>query len=122
MPGDPSPVAVGERFEMSPGSSVAVSAADLVIVFDRVVTDSRCPADAICITAGDAELAFRLGRDGRTPGPVTLNAESPGNRLTSGEWVLVVVALQPYPLSSRPISPGDYRVTLLVDRSAEPAR
>jgi len=86
------------------------------------VTDSRCPADAICITAGDAELAFSIGRDGRPPGPVALHAESPGNRLVIGEWVLVVTTLQPFPLSSRPIDPADYRATLFVDRNAAPAR
>ena len=115
-------VAMGSEFVLRPSETVSLSGTDAALRFEAVAGDSRCPADALCITAGDAELAFRLGRDGGAPSPVSLYAESPGNRLVSGEWVLVVQALQPYPLSSRPIDPADYRATLLVDRNAEPAR
>jgi hypothetical protein len=112
----------GARFEMSPGTTVTVQGTDLSVRFDRVVTDSRCPADALCVTAGDAELAFTFTRPGRPAGPVALRTSSPGNRHVTGDWVFVVAELWPYPYSSRDIDPRDYRATVLVDRDAQPAR
>jgi hypothetical protein len=122
-PTAPSPVVeVGQPFELAPGDTVAVKAAGLSLRFERVVTDSRCPGDAICITAGEAELAFTLIATDRGAGPVSLRTSSPGNRLVSGGWVVVLSELSPYPFASRPpIDPQAYRATLFVDRAAQPA-
>jgi hypothetical protein len=119
----PSAVDVGQRFELAPGDTVAVKGADLSLRFERVVTDSRCPGDALCITGGEAELAFTLTRTGRGAGPVSLRTSSPGDRYVSGAWVVVLAELAPYPFASRPpIDPRDYRATLFVDRAAQPAK
>jgi hypothetical protein len=119
-PTAPSPVVdVGQRFEIGPGDTVAVKDAGLSLRFERVVTDSRCPGDAICITAGEAVLAFTLSRSG-SPVPLSLSTASPRQHVAAG-WVLILSELTPYPFASRPpIDPKDYRVTLLVDREAVP--
>ena len=86
----PSPVEVGQRFLLAPGDTVAVKGAELSLRFEQVVTDSRCPGDATCITGGEAELAFTLTRTGRGAGPVSLQTSSPGDRYVSGAWVVVL--------------------------------
>ena len=58
-PTAPSDVPLGEPFELRIGES-AVLPGDLKVTFNRVVFDSRCPIDAICVAAGEARLALRL--------------------------------------------------------------
>ena len=43
-----------ENFVLAPGDSARVSGTDVSIRFIGVQSDSRCPADAVCIQGGDA--------------------------------------------------------------------
>ena len=52
-PSQPSPFALGEPFELRPGQRGAV-AGDVSLVFVDVASDSRCPIDATCVSAGEA--------------------------------------------------------------------
>jgi hypothetical protein len=112
-------VDTGSEFQLRAGESVAVEGADLGLRFDLVASDSRCPADAVCITLGDAEAVFTAAEAGRAPTSLTLHtATRDGQRATVGAWTLTLIRLDPYPSSGRPISPGDYRASLRVDPSA----
>lgn len=113
-------VEVGQRFEIAPGAAVSVKDAELVVRFERVVNDSRCPGDATCITAGEAVLAFTLSRPGDRADPLSISTASPRRHVVGG-FALVLAELAPYPFASRPpIEPKDYRATLLVEREAVP--
>ena len=114
-----SSVATGSEFQLRAGESVAIEGADLGLRFDLVASDSRCPADAICITLGDAEAVFTAAQVGRAATSLTLHtATRDGQRTTVGAWTLTLLRLDPYPSSGRPIPPGDYRASLRVDPSA----
>jgi hypothetical protein len=52
-PTQPSPVALGEPFELRPGERTAI-AGGLSLLFADVASDSRCPIDASCVSAGEA--------------------------------------------------------------------
>jgi len=114
-----SSVATGSEFQLRAGEAVAIEGADLGLRFDLVASDSRCPADAVCVTLGDAEAVFTATQ---TSGPATSltlhTATRDGQRAAVGAWTLTLVRLDPYPYSARPISPGDYRASLRVDPSA----
>lgn len=105
---------------LRPGQATAVASTPLRVTFDRVANDSRCPANALCITSGDALVVLRVDVDGRGASEVRLRTVGG----TTGENLAVDVAgytltlggLQPYPMSSDPIPQGDYRVTLVVAR------
>jgi hypothetical protein len=105
---------------LRPGQVTAVASTPLRVTFDRVASDSRCPANALCITSGDALVVLRVDVDGR--GGAEINLRTVGG--TTGENLAVDVAgytlsiggLQPYPMSTDPIPQGDYRVTLVVSR------
>ena len=107
-------VPLNERFTLAPGETVTVSGTDLQLEFVRVTGDSRCPADAICIQGGDAIVQIRAagGGDSTLLGLHTGDA-SQASAIYRGARI-TLVDLSPYPFSSRPIEPRDYRATLTV--------
>jgi hypothetical protein len=95
---------------LAPGESASVGA--LKLTFVRITGDSRCPGDAVCITAGDAQAAIDLELFG-----VRKSAEiylfNPAKRqVTAGPYSVTFELLTPYPfLSLGPIAPAAYRAT-----------
>ncbi len=109
-------VPTGREFQVRAGESVVVQGTDLGLRFDGVAVDSRCPADAVCVTLGDAVAVFAVTKDGRPSSALRLHtAPGDGQRATVGDWALTLTRLGPYPYLSRPISPSDYQATLRVD-------
>src|SRR4029079_9139254 len=54
---------LGRAFSMKVGESIQLN--DLRLTFRSVEGDSRCPMDAICVWAGDAEIALRIEQGGK---------------------------------------------------------
>jgi hypothetical protein len=109
-------IPVNQQFTLAPGDTAHIEGTGLRVQFMRVLNDSRCPADALCIHLGDATVhvgvfegaqthAYDLHTDSSQPSTV----EHDGLRIS-------LVRLQPYPFSSRQIQPSDYRATLEVRR------
>jgi hypothetical protein len=88
----------------------------LTIVFSRVLEDSRCPANALCVWAGNARIELRLASVTQAPASVQLNTFLPPNAAAYGSYRISLLALQPYPGSSpgQPVAPKTYTATLLV--------
>lgn len=109
-------VPLNERFTLSPGEVARLDGGDLRFEFVRVSGDSRCPADAICIQGGDAIVQIRAtgGNSAELLGLHTGDS-SQASAVYDGARI-TLIELQPYPFSSRPIDPGDYRATLTVTR------
>lgn len=63
----PVEIALGQTFRLEPGRATAPRAryapANWTLEFVRVAGDSRCPKNALCVWAGDAELELRAYRD-----------------------------------------------------------
>ena len=101
-------------FTLGPGESRRIEGASLSIKFIGVFGDSRCPGDAICIHGGSAEVRIAV-----TSGWATDDYVLPTGTMAPVEHAgltIALVELAPYPFSSRPIAPGDYRATLRVSR------
>jgi hypothetical protein len=110
-----------QEFVLEVGGSAAVSGTGLRVRFDRVLSDSRCPADAICITAGEGVVAVAIGRDGRPVENLSLRTDGVGRRAVVGDWALSLTKLDPYPLASHPTPLDDYKASFRVDPLAQPA-
>jgi len=107
-------VPLAEQFTLAPGESAFVEEASVVVRFLRVSSDSRCPADAVCIQAGDAIVLVRVGGGGAE---YELHTND-GSRaaVTHGAFRIELVRLEPYPFSGSAIDPASYRATLVVSR------
>jgi hypothetical protein len=105
------PTPVDREVVLAPGESTAVTS-DLTLRFVGVPADSRCPADALCIHLGDAIVRIHVDA-GATQAERELHTSD--RKPVSVEGLRVeLVQLAPYPFSSGPIQPGDYRATLRV--------
>lgn len=111
-PVDPSPI--NREVVLAPGQSATIAEASASLRFDRVENDSRCPGDAICIQGGSAQVQIQVLRGGRTR-PHTLNTGD-SRPVQDQDLTITLVELAPYPFSSMPFPPEDYRATLRVSR------
>ncbi|MCW5874018.1 MAG: hypothetical protein KIS88_05165 [Anaerolineales bacterium] len=100
---------------MQPGQRLDDVQSGSVLTFVEIVQDSRCPADAICITSGFVQARFAIQEGEHTRQVVlTLGDMSSGdsNVMNVGEFTVTLVEVNPYPLASAPVDYADYRVTL----------
>jgi hypothetical protein len=107
------PAPVNREVVLAPGQTVDV-ATGLSVRFVSVVGDSRCPADALCIQGGDAIVRIDIA-SGENRGQRDLHTGTLAP-VSFDDVQVRLVELQPYPFSSRPFDPADYRATLRVIR------
>jgi hypothetical protein len=109
-------VPLNQQFTLAPGEAAAIEPTGLRVQFIRVMADSRCPADALCIWVGDADVHVRVF-DGSATSDYNLHtANSEPSTIEHRGTRIALVQLQPYPFSNRTIQPADYRATLQVRR------
>lgn len=111
-PSAPSPI--NREIVLSPGQPAPVASATVVITFLGVANDSRCPADALCVLGGSARVDVQAtGAIGTRV--VSFETGDP-KPVRVGNLTLELLQLAPYPFSSTPIDPADYRATIRVTR------
>lgn len=97
---------------LAPGETRAVSGAAARITFLGVAGDSRCPADALCVLGGDAQVEIVVATG---EGSQRFDLHTGDNKpVVYGRFTIALVELSPYPFSARPIDPGDYRAKLRI--------
>jgi hypothetical protein len=103
-------------FQLAVNETVHVAGSSLSVTFFNVTEDSRCPADAVCIWAGQVtvEVGVRenstdLGRFNLTLGDNPLAAQQ-----NVSSYLIRLIEVQPYPLASQHTSPSDYVATLVI--------
>ena len=108
---------VNLQVELAPGQSASIAGTNLSIRFERVVSDSRCPGDAICISAGEAVVAVQVLSGATAAGRYEVRTDPPARRRAAhGDLTIELTRLDPYPFLSRPFPPSDYRAHLRVSR------
>ena len=105
---------IDTEFTLAPAERRAIEGQSLVIRFIGVSGDSRCPADALCITGGSAAVQIAVTSAGGQ-GDYDLHT---GNMspVRHGGLTIALVQLSPYPFSARTIRPDEYRATFKVTR------
>jgi hypothetical protein len=112
-PTEPGPVNV--ELTLAPGQVRSVNGTDISIKFDAVVGDNRCPADAICITGGSADIRIQvLGPGGRAQAYELRTGDQ--RPVQHRDFRVELVEVTPYPFSSQPFDPADYRIKLRITR------
>jgi hypothetical protein len=105
---------IDTNFVLAPGEARVVEDTTTEIRFNGVTNDSRCPADVVCITGGDAHVQIRVASGLGTREYVLHTGDM--KPVTHDDLTIHLVQVTPYPFSSRTIAPDDYRVTLRVTR------
>jgi hypothetical protein len=110
-------VPVGSEFTLAPGESAAADGAALTVVFSGITNESRCPLDPRiqCLWGGTARAALRV-RDIAGTRDVQLETFAAKDTASVGRYVLRLVAVTPFPMTTDAIPAADYRVTLRVIR------
>ena len=100
------------------GESRRVAGEQLSVRFTRVVTDSRCPIDVVCVWAGDGVAEVELATAGGRTGKLELHTSlEPKSGLWSGVKV-TLLELAPAPRASAPTEPAAYSVRLELERAS----
>ena len=101
---------VNKPFQLKVGESITLPDGNWVR-FNRLVSDSRCPIDAVCIVAGDAviSVSFKIGHL-----TTELHTDPSKSQISTSQYVLKLTELQPYPRASAPAKPEDYVGTFVV--------
>ena len=103
-------------FDLAVGESTQVGPNGLTVGFVEIQSDSRCPGDAICVWSGDAAAALWAAYPGEDPVDFVLHTYYDWEQYRDvGDDRVVLLQVAPYPyISSGPIDPATYVVTLLV--------
>jgi hypothetical protein len=105
---------LGSAFTLAPGEAMGITDAQIVVRFNGVTGDSRCPADAVCIQGGSAAVGITVVSDRSSRDYELLTGDMQPVRHEG--FTITLVDLTPYPFSSRTIPQEEYRATLTVTR------
>ena len=106
---------LGQPFELRAGSTAELPDG-IRLRFDAVLSDSRCPIDAICVRAGEAIIAITLSKAGSVAAEFDVQTDPPGRRSAAyAGHSITLTALQPFPRSDRQFQPSDYVATFVVN-------
>ncbi len=107
------------EFSSKPGQHISISGENLIVEFKSVSNDSRCPAGAQCVSAGNAEVNVELTKTGNSPFTVQLNTAGPdtANYLN---YTIRVTDLQPNPTLGSTIPQSEYTAKLIVIKNQTP--
>jgi hypothetical protein len=114
-PATPNGVFEAGQVTLRPGQSLDDVQSGSVLTFVEIITDSRCPADAICVTSGFVQVLLRIEQGELTRDVVlTLGDQAAGDTDTVevGGFTVTLVDVQPYPLASAAVDYADYTITL----------
>jgi len=109
-------VVEGQDVMLAIGGEVSVDAGALVIRFDEVVEDSRCPSTLACIWEGRGVVALTVTPEGGQETGVTLETRMTTARsATVGGYRIRLLGLLPHPVTETRIPDEDYRLVLEVE-------
>ena len=109
----------GQPFSLRVGESARTDDGALVIGFEGVTADSRCPKGEQCVWAGDATVRVWLQQAGGPRLTRELHtASNPPHAESAPSHGLRLVRLDPLPITGKAIAQGDYIATLARDLDA----
>jgi hypothetical protein len=102
------------EFTLAPGETAAIEGASLSVRVNGITGDNRCPADALCVLGGSADVSVTAISPGATREHVLRTGDT--RPVQHDGFTVSLVQVAPYPFSARTIAPDEYRVTLKVTR------
>ncbi|MGI0064954.1 MAG: hypothetical protein ACREAL_08825 [Nitrosopumilaceae archaeon] len=113
-------VKLGSEFELSINHSAEIASEEMKITFLNVTADSRCPSDVTCIWQGQAGIELDVQK-GEVESTVSLSigGDSSPEESIFNSYLIQLVDISPYPISTKNIQPEDYTVTIKITKYEE---
>ena len=107
------PVELNTEFDLKLGEQAVLTSQELVIAFDDVTEDSRCPEDVLCIWAGNASIKIS------TPGKSipNINTSLDPKSISIEGFRITLITLSPYPNTKKPFKKEEYVARLLITQN-----
>jgi hypothetical protein len=104
-----------KQFDIKYDETVTNPSNNVKIKFDDVLNDNRCPKEAKCVWAGNAEVRFTLTSESES-GPIVLNTNiKPKNHKSFG-YSIALKRLAPSKSVAAPLKKKDYIATLVISK------
>ena len=113
----PATVHLGQEFQLKPGEKVNIDRENILLEFVGVTQDSRCPAGAVCIQAGQVVCIIHLISSGTV---YEASLTELGHSQQSEQTVLgyrFTFNVIPYPEVGHDIHSGNYRLVLKISKT-----
>jgi len=114
---------LGKQFYIRVGQAESVEPGNIQVKLIKVTDDSRCPSDVTCIWAGEVKVVLNVTIEGQGSGETILtlgaNNNDDQNVKNIGGYYVKVIAVNPYPVSTKIIGQSDYIVTLIVNTTID---
>jgi hypothetical protein len=111
--------ALGSQFKLKVNQTTALKSDNIKVKLLNVTDDSRCPSDVECIWAGQVSVLVNVTKDDVKLGDVTLTLGAGNPELAVkkvGDYIVEVIEVNPYPISTHTIALSEYIVTLKVSK------
>jgi hypothetical protein len=112
--------AAGDTVALRIGEAVRVTGTDVVIGFTTVVSDSRCPIDALCVWEGDAHVQLRLSRGRLDSTKAGLHTGVEPRAVVWDDLRIRLLWIEPARVSDRPVRAEEYVARLEISRRSAP--
>ena len=108
---------LNKPFTVAVGDHVVLDDVMLMVTFDEVVSDSRCPVEIQCQVSGFAAIKTSVSSSGHAPETLSLTTENlPASRAGYNEFLITLERVDPPAHVNVALRPGDYRATLRVTK------
>jgi hypothetical protein len=107
----------GVPFDLNVGEFLQLGDNELIVGFEGILSDSRCPEGVWCFWEGDAAADLWIQIPGQEKQDFVLHTYSVfATCIELGPFTVNLQQVAPYPNISEPIDPDAYVVTLVVSR------
>ena len=105
----------GSPFSLAFGASDQSSDGQVEATFTKVVSDSRCPLNVVCVWEGEVTVELDV-KAGAVVETITLSDHpNIGPRDTINNYIFILLDVQPYPESTEELDMEDYTIELQVE-------
>jgi hypothetical protein len=103
----------GVPFGMRVGDEVTIADTGIIVRFNEVTEDSRCPIDAICVWAGVLRISLTVSAGVRDTHDIEI--DTMGTVAVASGYSFTLVVAKPSRRADVPVEPGDYGVVIRAD-------
>ena len=108
------PIFLDKEFMLKLGQTAFFDLQEISITFNKVISDSRCPSDVVCFWQGEVQIELLIKIKEFEPINVIMTENQAKNHYEFVGFTLILLKVEPYPISNKRISSSDYTATLII--------